>query len=415
MFGTNNGIDLNALLSQGAVGLLGGGPQAAAATTPMSGLLGAAQSQQARSVGLGRFGASGSPLVAPTAQAQTYAPRQLPTIADRVASINQANAAQAAAAAAAAASASAAAGDAGSGGQDAGGASSGSTASGGASLSSPWGTSIGADGRAVANTVSDQRASTFGGLLGAVFGAAPLGSLAGVALNTALNSSAKGAADVENLDIDSLRDAQKAYEAQPDDAAQQAAVEAAAAADVATGGGQGADPGGMLGGTLGDFGDLGSQLGSSLGGLGDIGNLGDTSGLGGAADLGQYGSESGGGSSSSGESSCFLTTAAVHCLGLPDNCDELQTLRAFRDRVMCATPEGAADVATYYATAPGVVRAVDARQDAALVWRRMWAAYIVPAVAAIRAGDDAGAYRIYRRCAAWAARQAFPSGDSQTS
>ena len=61
---------------------------------------------------------------------------------------------------------------------------------------------------------------------------------------------------------------------------------------------------------------------------------------------------------------CFLTTACVEARGLPDDCHELQTLRAFRDGYMRALPEGEALVAQYYEIAPAIVARIKARPNA---------------------------------------------------
>ena len=61
------------------------------------------------------------------------------------------------------------------------------------------------------------------------------------------------------------------------------------------------------------------------------------------------------GSSSSG---CYLTSACTQARGLPDDCEELTVLRAFRDTYVRALPTGEADVRRYYATAPQIVNAI---------------------------------------------------------
>ena len=56
---------------------------------------------------------------------------------------------------------------------------------------------------------------------------------------------------------------------------------------------------------------------------------------------------------------CYITTAACTALGLPDECEELQTLRWFRDNVL-TDEAGLALVGRYYEQAPAIVRAIDA-------------------------------------------------------
>lgn len=52
---------------------------------------------------------------------------------------------------------------------------------------------------------------------------------------------------------------------------------------------------------------------------------------------------------------CFLTTACVSYHQLPDHCEQLETLRGFRDSYMMASKERRRDVAEYYAISPGIV------------------------------------------------------------
>lgn len=57
---------------------------------------------------------------------------------------------------------------------------------------------------------------------------------------------------------------------------------------------------------------------------------------------------------------CFLTTACVEARGLPDDCEELTVLRAFRDGYLSASDERRALVERYYEIAPGIVDAIAA-------------------------------------------------------
>ena len=52
---------------------------------------------------------------------------------------------------------------------------------------------------------------------------------------------------------------------------------------------------------------------------------------------------------------CFLTSACVSYAGLPDDCFELETLRAFRDGYLASIPEGPALIREYYEVAPSLV------------------------------------------------------------
>jgi len=99
------------------------------------------------------------------------------------------------------------------------------------------------------------------------------------------------------------------------------------------------------------------------------------------------------GSGGGGGGACFLTTAACERKGLPDDCDVLRTLRAFRDNYMLREPSRVWEVAQYYDEAPAVVRSLASRPE---VYDQMWDRFILPAVQSIEEGDLGQAHRIYR-------------------
>jgi hypothetical protein len=94
---------------------------------------------------------------------------------------------------------------------------------------------------------------------------------------------------------------------------------------------------------------------------------------------------------------CYISTAVCESMGLPDDCDELQTLRWFRDQVMNSTVDGQRDVASYYANAPRIVAAIDSKTDAAMRYRHLYQQTIRPAVAAVHQGNTSKAYSLYRQ------------------
>lgn len=93
---------------------------------------------------------------------------------------------------------------------------------------------------------------------------------------------------------------------------------------------------------------------------------------------------------------CFITTAICKDSGLPDDCDELQTLRGFRDNVMLGNPEWSQLVAQYYDEAPAIVEAIEARDDSATIWRTLRDAYLHDAIIAVKTGDNSAALAVYR-------------------
>lgn len=92
---------------------------------------------------------------------------------------------------------------------------------------------------------------------------------------------------------------------------------------------------------------------------------------------------------------CYITTATCHRRGLPDDCEELTILRRFRDTVLLADAADRADVAEYYATAPAIVAAIDARPDADAIYDQLYDRLIRPAVNAVENGDAATAKRLF--------------------
>lgn len=85
---------------------------------------------------------------------------------------------------------------------------------------------------------------------------------------------------------------------------------------------------------------------------------------------------------------CYLTTAAVNVVGLPDDCWELEQLRSFRDRFAASGESAAAAMADYYEHAPHVVDRINAKPDAQRIWLRTYWLSIVPAAIASRMGFD---------------------------
>lgn len=67
-------------------------------------------------------------------------------------------------------------------------------------------------------------------------------------------------------------------------------------------------------------------------------------------------------------SGCFITTATCKYTGLPDDCDTLQTMRAWRDSYMDEVESRRMLVRAYYRDAPGYVAAIEALPPVRQVW-----------------------------------------------
>lgn len=94
-----------------------------------------------------------------------------------------------------------------------------------------------------------------------------------------------------------------------------------------------------------------------------------------------------------GRSGCFITTAICELDGKPDDCEELQLLRKFRDRQVAEVyPEA---ITQYYAVAPTIVERLKTRPNREAVYRFLRDAYLVPAIAHIKAREFDHAYMAY--------------------
>lgn len=98
--------------------------------------------------------------------------------------------------------------------------------------------------------------------------------------------------------------------------------------------------------------------------------------------------------SSSSDGGCFLTSACVGHLGKPDDCEELTTLRNFRDTYMKSTESGSKLVEEYYAVAPAIVQKIDASADKDSVYDGIYDV-IVKCIADIKSGNNASAEQRY--------------------
>lgn len=101
-------------------------------------------------------------------------------------------------------------------------------------------------------------------------------------------------------------------------------------------------------------------------------------------------------SSASSNSGCYLTTACIVSKDLPDDCDELETLRDFRDSYLAALPNGEDEIEQYYQIAPGIVSSINRRDNHEEIWNQVYAELIVPCVRMIHAQENEAAYRLYK-------------------
>lgn len=77
---------------------------------------------------------------------------------------------------------------------------------------------------------------------------------------------------------------------------------------------------------------------------------------------------------------CYITTAVCDSQNKPDDCYELTTLRNYRDQYLMKTEEGRQMVEEYYDIAPGIVLAIDMRQDSKRIYKGIYEEYLMPCI-----------------------------------
>lgn len=71
-------------------------------------------------------------------------------------------------------------------------------------------------------------------------------------------------------------------------------------------------------------------------------------------------------------SSCFITTACIEAKGLPDDCLELTTMRAFRDNYVKSLPRGGEILCQYYKVAPQIVAGINGRENRRQIYQTLY-------------------------------------------
>lgn len=92
--------------------------------------------------------------------------------------------------------------------------------------------------------------------------------------------------------------------------------------------------------------------------------------------------------------SCFITTAICSQENKPDDCEELEILRSFRDSYMMQDEVRTLDVRTYYHLAPQIVQQLDATNSGQL-YEMLKSRWLHPAISCIKRGENDQAYTLY--------------------
>jgi hypothetical protein len=99
---------------------------------------------------------------------------------------------------------------------------------------------------------------------------------------------------------------------------------------------------------------------------------------------------------SGGGGFCWITTCVCETMGWGDSCDELMTLRKFRDTYMRETPERSTLVSDYYALAKQIEPALKADPKRQHYQFMLYHRFIMKAVLAVKHDEPAEALRLYQ-------------------
>jgi hypothetical protein len=76
------------------------------------------------------------------------------------------------------------------------------------------------------------------------------------------------------------------------------------------------------------------------------------------------------------EGGCYITTAVCGSLNKPDDCEELMTLRWYRDKLIAEDQDMGTLIREYYRVAPQVVDKIDRVENAETVYKNLWENWI---------------------------------------
>ena len=95
-------------------------------------------------------------------------------------------------------------------------------------------------------------------------------------------------------------------------------------------------------------------------------------------------------------SGCFIVTACIKARNLPNDCDELMTLRDYRDNYVLKMPNGKKEVSIYYAIAPKVVAAINKRSNSNEIYESIYTDLVVPCMELVKSKQYLKAYILYK-------------------
>jgi hypothetical protein len=97
-----------------------------------------------------------------------------------------------------------------------------------------------------------------------------------------------------------------------------------------------------------------------------------------------------------GSSSCFITSSVCFGIGMDDNCDELMTLRSFRDNWLKNQEYGNADIDEYYDCAPNICKSINKTDCVKEIYEEIYETYIMPCMCLIKESRFEQCYIMYK-------------------
>lgn len=97
-----------------------------------------------------------------------------------------------------------------------------------------------------------------------------------------------------------------------------------------------------------------------------------------------------------GGSGCYLTTVVVECLGFDDKCEQLQTLRKFRDQTMKNDLAYSNILAEYDIVGPIIAKHISHDPQKMVLAKDLLKNYVEPVCEFVRSGNHEAAVELYK-------------------
>ncbi len=91
-------------------------------------------------------------------------------------------------------------------------------------------------------------------------------------------------------------------------------------------------------------------------------------------------------------SGCFISTASIESEGLPDDCEELNRLRQFRDDFVSELPNGKEVIREYYEVAPRIVSAINRTEKPKEIYSEIFEKLVSKTIHLINSGRKQEAF-----------------------